>query len=90
MIAQNLSHDVCGVIIKCGTVRSMCRLNAIVEVNVVIGVLVVHCELLVVNWEGNSTSCLSVQETTWRSLQSLLGLYKLLAPPAEEIRQRLL
>ena len=25
---QNLSHEVCGVIIKCGTVRSMCRLNA--------------------------------------------------------------
>ena len=33
--AQNLSHEVCGV-------------HAIVEVNVVIGVLVVHCELLVV------------------------------------------
>ena len=28
VIAQNLSHEVCGVIIKCGTVRSMCRLNA--------------------------------------------------------------
>ena len=28
MIAQNLSHEVCGVIIKCGTVRSMCRLHA--------------------------------------------------------------
>ena len=25
---QNLSHEVCGVIIKCGTVRAMCRLNA--------------------------------------------------------------
>ena len=24
----NLSHEVCGVIIKCGTVRAMCRLNA--------------------------------------------------------------
>ena len=30
------------------------------------------------NWEVNSTLCLSVPETTWRSLQSLLGLYKLL------------
>ena len=28
VIALNLSHEVCGVIIKCGTVRSMCRLNA--------------------------------------------------------------
>ena len=26
--AQNLSHEVCGVIIKCGTVRAMCRLTA--------------------------------------------------------------
>ena len=25
---QNLSHEVCGVIIKCGRVRAMCRLNA--------------------------------------------------------------
>ena len=25
---QNLSHEVCGVIIKCGTVRAVCRLNA--------------------------------------------------------------
>ena len=25
---QNLSHEVCVVIIKCGTVRAMCRLNA--------------------------------------------------------------
>ena len=25
---QNLSHEVCGVIIKCGTVRSMCELSA--------------------------------------------------------------
>ena len=28
VIAQNLSHEVCGVIIKCGTVGSMCRLHA--------------------------------------------------------------
>ena len=28
MIAQNLNHEVCGVIIKCGTVRSMCTLHA--------------------------------------------------------------
>ena len=26
--AQNLSHEVCGVIIKCGTVRAMGKLNA--------------------------------------------------------------
>ena len=53
---QNLSHEVCGVIIKCGK----CALcpdsthdvhHATVEVNVVIGVLVVHCELLVVHCE---------------------------------------
>ena len=25
---QNLSREVCGVIIKCGTVRDMCMLNA--------------------------------------------------------------
>ena len=25
---QNLSHEVCGVIIKCVTVRAMCELNA--------------------------------------------------------------
>ena len=46
------AFEVCGVI-KCGTVRSVCSSmhdvhHAIVEVNVVIGVLVVHCELLVV------------------------------------------
>ena len=46
---QNLSHEVCGVIIKCGTADSTHDVHhAIVEVNVVIGVLVVHCELLVV------------------------------------------
>ena len=28
VIAQNLSQEVCGVIIKCGTVRAMCELNA--------------------------------------------------------------
>ena len=53
MIAQNLSHEVCGVITS---VKQYARCassmhdvhHAIVEVNVVIGVLVVHCELLVV------------------------------------------
>ena len=25
---QNLSHEVCGVIIRCETVRAMCKLNA--------------------------------------------------------------
>ena len=51
---QNLSHEVCGVIIKCGTVRAICAdsthdvHHAIIEVSVVIGVLAVHCELLVV------------------------------------------
>ena len=25
---QKLSHEVCGVIMKCGTVRAMCKLNA--------------------------------------------------------------
>ena len=50
---QNLSHEVCGVIIRCEIVRAMCSSthdvhHAIVGVNVVIGVLVVHCELLVV------------------------------------------
>ena len=52
---QNLSHEsVHGVIIKCGTVRGyvqtqrmMCTTQSS-KVNVVIGVLVVHCELLVV------------------------------------------
>ena len=28
VFAQNLSHEVCGVIIKCGRVRAMSRLNA--------------------------------------------------------------
>ena len=49
---RNLSHEVCGVIINCG--RCAVRADsmhvvrhAIVEVNVVIGVLVVHGELLV-------------------------------------------
>ena len=53
MIAQNLSQEVCGVI----TSVDQCALrassthgvhHAIVGVNVVIGVLVVHCELHVV------------------------------------------
>ena len=50
---QNLSHKVCGVITSvkqcalCADSMHVVR-HAIVEVNVVIGVLVVHCELLVV------------------------------------------
>ena len=53
MIAQNLSHEVCGVITSveqcalCASSRHDVH-HAIVGVNVVIGVLVVHCELLVV------------------------------------------
>ena len=53
MIAQNLSHEVCGVTIRCETVRSCASSthdvhHTIVGVNVIIGVFVVHCELLVV------------------------------------------
>ena len=52
--AQDLSHEVCGVIINrdceqcaiCADSMHVVR-HAIVEVNVVIGVLVVHGELLV-------------------------------------------
>ena len=53
--AQNLSHEVCGVIInrdceQCATCADSMHVvrHAIVEVNVVNGVLVVHGELLVV------------------------------------------
>ena len=28
VFAQDLSHDVCGVITKCGSVRAMCELSA--------------------------------------------------------------
>ena len=53
VIAQNLSHEVCGVIMsveQCALCASSMHdvHHAIVEVNVVIGVLVVHCELLLV------------------------------------------
>ena len=50
--AQNLSHDVCGVIIKLwnkdARAVSVHVRHASVEINDVIGVLVVHGELLVV------------------------------------------
>ena len=50
---QNLSHEVCGVIIKCGTVRSMSDSthdvhHAIVEVNVSLVYLLCIVSLLVV------------------------------------------